>query len=323
MLRERAYRPGAPGPGLKLSAEGVRLTGRVDAGDHRHLDFSLSRLVVGERTLVNLHFRLLEHHGRPGLALFATGKGQQVLGQWEAHGREAGQEFMLLVPSDARGQALLQRMGTSDWRLVCTLSQLASLELSAGHAELPAGWRTVASRLGRQLSALPPRLRYNGVTVRSAGGAATGAVDIAFVEPLFGASPLGALKLRWWPSADASGTRLQALAPGDGDEVALASWPAAAGGLLQAEYEFPLGAAWSRVQWTALPPWDRELLLALLDALPGIAPQTTQDALPPGFSPESLAQAAARLNASTRRALRLSRVRLLATRAWRAARGAG
>jgi hypothetical protein len=317
LLRERVYRPGAAGPGLTLRAEGVRLTGRVDTGDHRHLDFSLGRLVAGERTLVNLHFRLLEHHGRPGLALFAAGKGQQVLGQWEAHGQEAGQEFMLLVPSDGRGRALLQKMGTSDWRLACTVAQLVSLELSEGHADLPAGWRTVASRLGRQLSALPPRLRYNGVSVRAAAGPGAGAIDLAFVDPLFGASPLGALTLRWWPSADARGTRLQALAPADGEEVALSSWPASAGGLLQAEYVLPVGAAWSRAQWAVLPDWDRELLHALLDALPGIAPQASEEALPSGWSQESLAVAATRLNATTRRALQLARLRSLATQAWR------
>ena len=316
-LRERVYRPGAPGPGLRLRAEAMRLLGQADSAEHRHLDFSLPSLVVGERKLTNLRVRLLDHHGRPGLGLFAPADGLPLLGQWETHGEEAGRAFMLLIPSDPRGRALIQHMGTSDWRLVCTLAQALSLELSNGHERLPAGWRTVASRLGRQLSAQPPRLRYDQVVVKAPADGPEGALEVSLADAVFGAYPLNSLRLRWWPTREARQARLQALAPPDGEEVSLASWPSATGGLLESEYTLPVGASWSMAGWAALPSWDRELILALLDALPGAARQAAQEALPSGWTRDALADAAGQLNGSTRSAQRLSRWRQTAARLWR------
>lgn len=317
LLRERVFRPGSAVAGLRLRAETMQLHGHVDTGDHRHLDLVLPQLVVGDRMLVNVHLRLLDHLGRPGLALFAGANGQSILGRWEVHGKEGDRAYMLLVPSDERGRALLQQMGTSDWRLVCTLAQAVAVELSHGHEQLLAGWRTVASRLGRQLSALPPRFRYNEASLQTSSDGAAGAVEIVIADPLFGANPLGSLKLRWWPSRDVKAARLLVLAPADGAEVALASWPPLPGGSLQPEHTLPVGQAWSPSAWSAMLPWDESLIRALLDALPGIAEQATQDVLPAGWTREAMVEAARQLNRVTHRALKVSKLRQAAARLWR------
>jgi hypothetical protein len=323
LLRERAYRPGAASPELHLRAEGLQLMSRNDSGEHRHLDFMLQKLFVGDRTLTHLHFRLLDHLDRPGLAIFGPVNGPQLLGQWEAHGQEGERPFMLLVPSEERGETLLQRMGTADWRLVCTLAQVAAIELSHGHDQLPSGWRTVASRLGRQLSALEPRLRYNKVLLRAVADGSSKAIDVELVDPLFGAHPLGALRLRWHPVRDGRQVRLEALAGADGAEVALASWPSGPGGLLQPLYLLPVGSAWSRSAWLSMPAWDRGLLLALLDALPGIAQQTADGVLPGGWTRDALADAARQLSRNTRNAVRVLNVRRSVTRLLRRFNPAG
>lgn len=312
-LRERAYRPGAAAPSVHLRAEGLELLDRVDAGDHRHLHFSLETLVIGQRTVQGLEFRLLNHLGHPGFALFATTQ-EPPLAQWETHAYELDRPFMLLIPSESRGQSILQRLGTSDWLLVCTLAQAVSIELASEPEALPAGWRSVASRLGRQLTALPGRLRYDVLSANVPADGPADSVDVCFGNAVFGASLLGSLCVRWWPSRRAEESRLHVLSQGDGAEVPLSSWPVLPGGLLEPQFVCPVGRESSPQSLASLPLHDRELLLAVLDALPGVAAQVRPEASPPGWTADSMAEAASQLNRVTRRMLSRWRVRQAAGR---------
>jgi len=319
-VRESACRLRTAGMELPLRADGMRLVGSVDTGDHRHLEFSLATLVVGSRTVSNLHLRLLQHLGRPGMALFATADGSPILGQWETHGEELGRAFMLVVPSDTRGEALLSRMGTTDWRLVRTLARAVALEISSGYEDLPTAWRTAASRLNGQLEALPARLRYD--TLSAQAGPSDGpsiAIDVSMVDVLFGSTSLGDVGLRWWPSRNGSEGRLAMLARADAAELPMGSWPVQNGGLLEAEYIVPLGGRWSAAAWAALPGRDKEVLLCLLDALPEAARHAPDEAIPAGWTREGLGEAARQFNDGVRKTLRSVALRDRVSLLWRRA----
>jgi len=310
----RTHRLASRGPGLQIRADGLELRSRVDDGDHRHLDFTLEALAVGARRIVDLRFRLVEHRGRPGLVLFAQHDGLPSLGQWEPHGEEGGASFMTLLPSEERGESLLRRMATSDWQVIRGLVNAVWLELSRDEAGSLTRWRAVAGRLNCQLDALPPRLRYDAMSVRPASAQA---LDVSLLNALFGDKSLGDMNLRWWPSRSGEQAGLTALAPADGAEPPLASWPSQPDGLLRPEYALPVGSCWSPAAWLALPERDKAILLSVLDGLSGVAGHMSPDAPLTEWTIDATAEAARQLNRATRRSERVLQLRRTVSRLWR------
>lgn len=299
-----------------LSVDGLRMLGRVDTGDHRQLDFSIDTLEVGARSFSGLRFRLIEHLGRPGLVVFAVSDGTAPLGQWQSHGEEAGCSLMLLVPSEERGDAVLRRMGTSDWQLVRVLVRAVAVELAGQQGESVPGWRANVARLERQLDALPASLRYDAVTAKPVLEEPGRAVDITFVNALYGERPLGELSLRCGPWQHGGKVQLAVFLSADGLSPALASWPAQPGGVLLPSYLLPVGQGWSARAWAGVPPGDRALILALLDALPGAVLQIPPNVLPSGWTPEAMSDTARQLNRATRRSETVLKARRVAGRFW-------
>lgn len=234
---------------------------------HRHVDIAVDGLRIGERLCEDYTLRFVEHLGHPGL-LFWHPSGRSVgLTAWEANGQEADRDFMLVIPGSAGGRDFLARLGTQDWLFVNDLAR-AFKTAAAAMPEL-AAWQAAAARLVRELDALPARLRYDRLVVADAS--ADGAVGIALEQARFGAQPLGTVRLTWHQAS----RRLVWAAPTDVGEVPLVSWPVTANGELAAEYELPVGGAAEipdgRERWGKLGPADKDLILAVLDALPGAA----------------------------------------------------
>jgi hypothetical protein len=99
----------------------------------------------------------------------------------------------------------------------------------------------------------------------------------------------------------------------------MGSWPVQPGGLLESEYVVPLGGRWSATEWAALPGPDKEMLLSLLDALPEAVRHAPDEALPAGWTRESIGGAARQFNDGVRKTLRSVALRGRVSLLWRRA----
>jgi hypothetical protein len=266
-------------PKLVLHTD-LRLLGTRNDTPHREARFLLSQVQGPTGLWPSFEARLVEHHGQAGLVLFGTANGG-ILGRWQADGEEDGRPFMLLLPGSPEQVPRLLKMGCSDWRFIQALiDQLGS---SLPDDEPMAGdWARIATRLTRQLQALPARLRYDQLEVTPVVGEQDGLVlDIRLSPWSHGQRSDAALALRWRVQAGRSTdprhcTLAWQLPREPGSAPALAGWTVAAGALVDA-LALPVGAGWSAVErrhgWARLPEPDRVLLLAVLDALQGAVDQ--------------------------------------------------
>ena len=174
----------------------IHLLGQHDRAPHLHLHFAVENVRSGAREIARLEVRLLDHLGRPGIAVFST-RSNEALAAWHATGDEAGRPFMALVPSDRQSRLLLQRLGTADWQLVNHLAQAIQRYLGEEGSHLGARWQVAAARLCRQLIDMPPRLRYDRLQlgrVEIDGGLQ---LELDFGRASYGDRLLDQVQLRW------------------------------------------------------------------------------------------------------------------------------
>lgn len=281
-----------------------------DDGPHRHIDLRLGDIRLGERRLSTLQLRLVEHAGHPGL-LFWQEDGNPALHAWRRDGEEAGQGFMLLLPGTPPGRETLLRLGHLDWQLVQGLARLLQRHLAAQADPVEQRWAVTASRLLREIEALPVRLRYDALQLRRTGDAA---LEVIFEGACQGDRDLGDLTLRWLPQE----RRLQWVAPAQVEHLPLASWPTLPDGRLLPLVDLPVGGgaegAARRERWAHAPVVDQVLTLNVLDALPGVATVSLPAGLSEALTPAHLADQAAALHKQARRTLSSLRARALARR---------
>ncbi len=246
---------------------------------HAHLDLKLNHVQAPGGLQASLDVRLVEHEGRPGLALFKAPDQRAPLGHWREHGMEGDRHFMLVVPQDLKGAAALQQMPSSDWLFFNRLSSGLQSFLGSPAGQSGARWHAVAAKLNLLLEQSSARLRYDGLKVEPAEG---DAFRLQMSQALFGHLALGSLTLLWRPDAafnDSGGrTNLCLLMP-DGEALQtppLACWPLQPQGACAPQWVVPVGRGLSgralRSRWAAMSPGDRTLVLAILDALPAAVP---------------------------------------------------
>lgn len=258
----------------------LRLQGTRDEAPYREARFLLTQVEGPTGLWPELEVRLVEHHGHPGLVLFGTPE-SGILGQWRVDGEEDGRPFMLILPDSPEQLPGLLQMGCSDWRFVCNLVEQLRQSLRSDDPGSP-GWLRIASRLKLQLQALPSRLRFDRLQVCAAADEPQGQVlDVCFSPWSHGQRADSALRLRWRPGsgrgADPGRCTLSWQLPVEpGAAPALAGWPIDAGVPVD-PLPLPVGAGWSAVDrrgaWARLPDADRDLVLAVLDALQGVGEQ--------------------------------------------------
>lgn len=305
----------------------VHLLGRHDRAPHLHLHFAVEDVRAGAREIARLEVRLLDHLGRPGIALFST-RSNEALAAWQATGDEAGRPFMALIPSDHQSRLLLQRLGTADWQFVNHLAQAIQRFLGGEGSHLGARWQVAAARLCRQLIDMPPRLRYDRLQlgrVEIDGGLP---LELNFGRASYGDRLLDQVQLRWQAAGSggkADTPSLRWLRPADPANVPLASWPVGEDGLLAAAFTLPVGVGsdtrHKRQQWEALSAGDRALVLSVLDGLPGAAERTPESAMAGGANHATLVREAVALHKEGRRAVALLGLRDLVRRIVRRAGG--
>jgi len=267
-----------------IRAGRLRFLDTSTAAPFRHLHIDLQQVQASDRRWDSLEVRLVEHHGRPGIAFFATGRAQEPLASWQASGREGIREFVLLVPGDSAGQGRLAALGTSDWHMVVGTVDLLVRELPGMGGDVATEWAFIARRLQADLQGIEPRLRYDACTMHE-DGSPDGSYRIEFNEVTFGSQTLGRAELRWQPVTG----ELEWLAPDDGTPVPLAGWPPRDDRSRATSYRV-LGSrngslAARKAEWLAQPARNRALLLAVLEALPEAAnrrPQTARFAAAAG-----------------------------------------
>ena len=259
----------APAAATVQAPKGLTV-GRVSHGrpretpPHLELELLFQDLNFGPgEDLSEVRLRLVEHHGKPGLTIFAGRSPQGLLARWHQTGDEDGAGYMLLVPGDDNALPLLQALSPSDWWRLNELAALLAHQLPSEAPSLGPLWPGVAVRLQRQLAELPAVFRYREVELAAAP---LGALDIRFSEVEYGVRALPSLQLLW-PAAghDAIVLRLSdagAIAP------PLMAWPLDDAGAPQQVLSLSVsGGSADSAAWAALPAPDREFVLSLLTRL--------------------------------------------------------
>lgn len=259
-----------------LSVLGISLCGVRDDAPHREVAFQLAGVLTprGERPTMDV--RLVDHHGRPGLVIFGDDLHPPFAG-WQHSGQEGGRAYMLVVPADAGGAGLLAPLPAADWVFLRRLSSLLVLATEEPAFGLRPAWRQIAQRLCMQLDSLPSRLRYDSL---QAGLEADGSCTVRLAGVVWGTRTLPDVQLCWRPEGarghDPGTCALAWHLPDDPDAPPpMALWPEADDGALQAAWALAVGPGFDpasrRRWWAGQPDNDRDLLLAVLDALPAAA----------------------------------------------------
>lgn len=294
--------PGHAGWSPQLSLEKLVLQGFRDKGPFREMNAVLRRVEFGSRKAPELMARLVEHHGRVGVAVFDLAGGESILDARDISGQEAGRNFRLIVPADAAHRERLVTWNASDWLLLRAIVERFYSELRSARP-VRSRWVTIAGRLLQELDALPARLRYDAV-LATAGEPIAGdpVVGLELQRISCAGRSAASLHLRWrLPSHRSQGIERSAIelvrGPQGHEEALLPCWPIEENGA--AAPSLPLTSADERVvpAVAAAHEADRAFLLSLLCGLPRVVATLPEAALPPGWSPTDLARASEELPA--------------------------
>lgn len=245
-----------------LTAERILRGGEKHHPPHRHLDFVFESVSLFERRWERLPVRLVEHRGNAGLAVFdPASNGAKPLYHWEPSGQESGQDFMLLVPSNAKAAAKLVSFPTSDLLLAHDATAKILGHLSVHEGREADCWLPVARRLLQEIEEIPERLHYDSVSGFVNGGAGHPLIRFNAANLYFRGNCARAFVLDWTP-APSGGTLL--LKPSEADTPMLvSSAPEVIIGFASNEEEDSI-----RKLWLRLTAHDQAFLLLLAKALP-------------------------------------------------------
>jgi hypothetical protein len=143
----------------------ISVTGERDTPPYREISFVARGVRVGSRTHSDVEIRLVEHRGRPGIAIFGRGDGGQLFEAWRESGREDGCPYMLLVDEEEFAREVLDAMGALDWQLLRHFISAIRDVLNGPDSDASLSWRRLARRLQSWQEESPPRLRHRGVQV--------------------------------------------------------------------------------------------------------------------------------------------------------------
>jgi hypothetical protein len=310
-LQESAVRLPARLAATRIEVDRFEIQAERDTAPHRELALALHGVTAADRSLPLIEARLVEHHGRPGLAFFDAGGPTKPLMAWRLSGTEAGREFVLLVPSDAPSRREIQRLGTADWHFLEAIAARVACEIERALPEA-SRWRLVADRLLQQLIDLPPRFRFDRIDATPDAGA-PGMIRISFRNVSFGMRQAADVSLRWSPGPGSRHPTVELLEAER--SPLLACWPLDDAGVPLSVWRLPLhGAPASGLgrAWRSMPRADRDLLLAMLDALPAATLRPAGDV---GVATRDAAVLQSQATLPLQRALRLvhgSRLRRIA-----------
>jgi hypothetical protein len=91
---------------------------RHEIGEHQHINYKLKGITHLGRKFSQLDVRIVEHRGNPGVLIMEPNAEERPFYAWEKHGEENGRGFMLIIPSDIKGEEWLIRATTNDVLLI-------------------------------------------------------------------------------------------------------------------------------------------------------------------------------------------------------------
>ncbi len=281
---------------IDLAIEQVQPVTERGTHPYRELTFTLQQVKVGERTLPQARVRLVEHHGHPGLVVFANAQGAQLLTAWRQSGQEDGMSYMLLVPSDAESRPVFDAMDSTDWLVTLALVSVLERRLTDPVLLLAPHWQQLARRLREQLQEMPRRFRYGSLAVSPVGELGSGVLAFNFGQVHFGARQLPQLTVHWRPSGPQAGLELLC---GPDAVPPLLSWPDDELGVVPDRLRLPLGHGLSKQErrlWRQrVTPGDLDFVRALLAVWPQALLRVPPDLLGGEAQAQRLTQAAASL----------------------------
>jgi len=281
---------------IDLSIDQVQPVTERGTHPHRELTFTLQQVKVGERTLPEARVRLVEHHGHPGLVVFANAQGAQLLAAWRQSGQEDGMPYMLLVPSDAGSQPVFDAMDSTDWLVTLSLVSVLERRLTDPVLLLAPHWQPLARRLREQLQEMPRRFRYGSLAVSPVGEPGSGVLAFNFGQVHFGARQLPQLTVHWRSLGPQAGLTLLC---GPHGVPPLPSWPDDESGAVPDRLHLPLEDSVSKQErhlWRQrVTPADLDFVLALLAVCPEALLRVPPDLLGGEAQAQRLTRAAASL----------------------------
>ncbi len=269
------YRAGA----AEMSIQAMEFGAGRDEAPYREFDMRLLGVRTGSEAPRDHDIRLVEHRGHPGLVVFSDPAGPPIFGAWQETGREGDRRFMLLVPNDAAGAGLLDRLPRTDHHRLTRM--LANVERALEDAPAHAHWLALARRLRVEILERDARFRYDDIRISPVKDEPT-MLEVEFHAVEFGARQWSKLRVRWQPG-DANPMELR-LSDVPGDMPPLKGWTGLSDdGALPQSWLVPLadvvGGSARLDAWRRLEPADRQLLVALLDAMPAASLQAIDQGL--------------------------------------------
>ena len=278
-------------PGIEDVVIGdVAVAAERDVHPHREVSFVVRDVQAGARRVAEATVRLVEHWGRPGLAIFRDEGAPALLDAWRESGREDGRPYLLLVHGEESAQRTFEAMGTLDWQL----TQALALRLRQAVSGMPA-WRALAARLAASLGEQPARLRHEGVRVMPIAQETPEIARwaLALERASYRGTTWPRLTIQWRPHGPRPAIEL--LRDEEGGPPLLA-WPADDDGVPVRVLRLPMGedanAPDVRAAWDGLAAADRAFVAEILNQLPMLAVHVQASA--GAASPATDLQAAAR-----------------------------
>jgi hypothetical protein len=250
-----------------LQAETVTLGSAENTAPHLHINYTLDRARFGTKDLGRVRLRLVEHHGRPGLAVFHRHGEQPPLRHWRVSGEEDGCTFQLVVPQDEHGTDYVFSAPAGDLIFLREAARMLAVHLTERDEKgRHAAWRCTAQLFVDHLHDKIRHLTFGDVTCTE--GQESEHLDFSITPAILGHYIWASISGRWRPGA------LVLRAPVEGAPP-LSSWPRNDAGQLVEEVEFSPGSDPQSLEhrefWRSFTARDRLILDALATSLPRLA----------------------------------------------------
>ena len=282
---------------IDIAIGGVQLASERTAPPYRELTARLQDVKAGDIAVGAATVRLVEHHGHPGLVVFANQQGPQLFKAWRAQGTEDGIGYALLVPSDASSRSLFDSMDTADWLLLQGVAARIEREAQPSISAVSPIWQQLARRFQQQLQELPPKVRWAAVRFDKIDES-TLSCRLELLS--CGARQFSSLTANWKLSGASKGITL--VCPPNAAPPLL-SWPEDAHGnppqLLMVPTADTTDAACLN-QWARLTQPDREFVRQLMSDWSRVAATVPERVLGPNIDAVTVRSAALALEQSVR-----------------------
>ena len=153
-----------------LEIENVIMGSRHEDGEHTHINFNLQGIRYLGRKISKLDVRLVEHKGNPGIVIFESDHKERVFNSWIKSGEENGKVFMLVIPSEKKGQDWLVQATSNDLLLIIDMVKYIRKEILKTPKSGKIYWDNVSTSFLYKISSIPKRLHYDSVDLIESSG---------------------------------------------------------------------------------------------------------------------------------------------------------